>query len=535
LTKKHFGTIIIILKGVLDMKKRGQSLSYYTDLKAKLARITLIGNLVLAGAALGCEGYSVIKNSISVRETTAYEETLEALNKVGDVEIADSNVSEFLERKYYSMDQHGRKRVLWASIDETFNGDDLDFLKYFPNLETLTIKAHTLDCEDLMYNSNLHTLRIYCSTIINMDKLPNSITKLEIRSSELEDGRVVVPYDCKSLSLDFNNQSNIVLKNPESLREIFINNDCLTDLNDIADCTNLRRIEFKLTSNVLNKDVLYTLPNLETVIGDDFSPMYFTGADYDALNIVDKSIHDSRYEAYELDRIYNQIIPDDSISEEAKMEAITRYILDKLSYDYDSEVDHQLVFSYNKLPVYYALNSDKGICVNYSALATALFNRAGISNYRYSNVDHSWNETTINGVTTESDLTQLDSNPENPYVITNDKDSNGHYLGIKGQTAIDYFDRNEGGNLYYYKNDNLAEIMPKHYEKSNPVIYSNDDVEIGYVDYNKLYFKFSYRMNYAAIAFIIGLVGFNISMAIKKKKVEEERINNLADILSLTK
>ena len=60
------------------MKKRGHSLSYYTNLKEKLARITLIGNLVLAGAALSCEGYSVIKNSISVRENTAYEDTLDA-------------------------------------------------------------------------------------------------------------------------------------------------------------------------------------------------------------------------------------------------------------------------------------------------------------------------------------------------------------------------------------------------------------------------------------------------------------------------
>jgi hypothetical protein len=160
------------------MKNRGHSLSYYTNLKEKLARITLIGNLVLAGAALSCEGYSVIKNSISVRENTAYEDTLDALNRVGDVEIADSNVSKYLELKRYSTDEHGRKRVLFASIDESFDGDDLDFLKYFPNLETLTIKAHTLDCEDLMYNSNLHTLRIYCSSIINMDKLPNSITKL---------------------------------------------------------------------------------------------------------------------------------------------------------------------------------------------------------------------------------------------------------------------------------------------------------------------------------------------------------------------
>ena len=517
------------------MKKRGHSLSYYTNLKEKLARITLIGNLVLAGAALSCEGYSVIKNSISVREKTAYEDTLDALNKVGDVEIADSNVSKYLEYKRYSTDEHGRKRVLFASIDESFDGDDLDFLKYFPNLETLTIKAHTLDCEDLMYNSNLHTLRIYCSSIINMDKLPNSITKLEIRNCELEDGRVVVPYDCKSVALDFNNQSNIVLKNPESLREILINNDCLTDLNDLADCTNLRRIELKLTSNVINKDVLYTLPNLDAVIGDDFSPMYFTGEDYDTLNISDASVHDSRYEAYELDRIYNELIPDDNIPDDAKMEIITRYILDKLSYDYDSELDRQLIFNYNKLPVYYALKSDKGICVNYSALATALFNRAGISNYRYSNDDHSWNETTINGITTETDLTQLDCNPENPFVITNDKDENGHFLGIKGQTAIDYFDRNEGDNLYYYKNDNLAEILPYHYEKSNPIIYSNDDVEIGYVDANRLYFKFSYRLNYAAVTFILGLIGFNIGMAIKKKKVEEERINNLADILTLTK
>ena len=64
--------------------------------------------------------------------------------------------------------------------------------------------------------------------------------------------------------------------------------------------------------------------------------MYFTGEDYDTLNISDASVHDSRYEAYELDRIYNELIPDDNISDDAKMEIITRYILDKLSYDYDS-------------------------------------------------------------------------------------------------------------------------------------------------------------------------------------------------------
>lgn len=112
----------------------------------------------------------------------------------------------------------------------------------------------------------------------------------------------------------------------------------------------------------------------------------------------------------QVEKIVDEIIPEGATDEE-KVKIIANYVVENMEYDHIA-VENETSGFYNEARLKYALTG-KGICDNYTALATAMLHCEGIDTYEYIVTDHIWNLIYLDGEFYWLDTTWMDSDDGN--------------------------------------------------------------------------------------------------------------------------
>lgn len=288
--------------------------------------------------------------------------------------------------------------INYTIIDET---SSFDWVKYFPNINDLTITFATTD------NSILKDI----DKIKELKKLDNLHLKTDCNISITNENFSFL-RDClelKNLDIDGLSIEEGVLESLNNLEKLSLNS-------------------FRRISNVIDTDYskLTFLKELNFKSSRPYDiPIYFSLDDYKILTLngvsvtseVDGCIDKVVEVNMELDHIVQQLNIDSDDSEIDKFNKVLVYILDSLEYDDDVslatkvEQDNLKELAsgfYSDGLLYGALNGDSAICGNYAALFAALSNRVGLHSYYLSNNKHAWNLVEINGENYFTDATWMD-------------------------------------------------------------------------------------------------------------------------------
>jgi len=289
-----------------------------------------------------------------------------------------------------------------TSINYIVRDDDsFEWIKYFPNIQELTI---IFDTSDKSLLKDIHKIK-------NLEKLESLhlITADNISMSEKDFSFL---HDCSELkSLEINGLSveKGVLESLDNLEKLSINSFCQvsnTIDTDYSKLTFLKELNFD-NSKPYNISIFFS--------SDDYKILTANGVDITSLvdGCIDKVIDINE----KLDYIVQQLDIDSNDKDIDKFNKIILYILDKLDYDEEfilANLDTQngsknlIKKFYNEGLLYGALNGDNAICGNYAALFTALAKRVGLNSYYLCNSKHAWNLVEINGDNYYTDITWLD-------------------------------------------------------------------------------------------------------------------------------
>ncbi len=353
-------------------------------------------------------------------------------------------------------------------LEEPLSNNDLSDLKYLPNLTRLEVCGMNIDCNDLIYNQKLIVFNAVDCNLSNLNELPNTVTDLYLQGATLPDNIVYVPYHTRTLEINNTNFNKIHFKNPEELTSFTFEGYALLDLADLKECTNLKTISLTRCPNVSNSHLLKAMSSLSKVTLDDYSCIWL---DKETLNSIDLDKESKeKYLSYieELNQIATEI-NNANKTEEEKLNAIIVYITDKIDYDIRVSEEQKgyktLVTGYNTSPIYFALNKDVGICVNYACLFTALANRVDIDNYQPSSTNHTWNMARLEG---ENEYSAYDMN------------------GLDSDEIRNLLLQNITNDLSFYSFDLESINNPDFETNIKPIIISNIVQRIGYLKSNTL-------------------------------------------------
>ena len=477
--------------------------------------------------AISCINYASMKYEAEIPYT---EEDIKN-NKIYVTELAniEHSTPEFKNKDLYnelinqgiSLDLDNFKNIKALKITKHFLNNDFSDLKYFPNLSQLIIENNEVDLNDLKYNYNLLDLNINNCEISNTESLPNSIYNLTLSYTKVKDS-LVVPYNTKYLHLRSTPTYNIILKNPENLKRFNIYGNAFIDISFIEDCKNLEIITLERIANVKNSTLLTTLPSLNRIHLDDYSPIWLDKDTYNLLPVDNKEILN---EIIKLDEIASTLFTELNTDEE-KIESITRYILERLTYDYD--FTDELSTKYNTYPIKSLLNDNEVVCINYACLFTALANRAGLDTYQIFNHNHTWNMISTDDGESFIDLTKLD---DATYVKI-DTERGPYIEEIEGVHSLDYFDNNEEDKLHYY-NFSFTELLQDS-ELSRytglPLKTTRTIKNIGYVNTDKKGIPIEIRNKFYYLGFesiykmIIGAATTLLALSLINNKDEQKKL-----------
>lgn len=369
-------------------------------------------------------------------------------------------------------------------IMDSLSNNDLSDLKNFPNLLKLTVYDNEVNFEDLKYNQNLFFLHVSNCTIKNTTYIPNSTDAIIIEHCKCPDKTFTVPYYTTNLFFKGSPFHNLTLKNPHSLEELYIIGNTILDLSSIKDCTNLKKINIELCSNISHPEVLTKLPSLEKVNLDDYASIWLTNDILRSIPVDEITADYLKTEIDYLDKIASSLRTKENMSDDELIANIIVYVLKKLRYDEGvlnaPESNIAAVHEYNLDPIKYSLNSDEGICINYACLFNALATRLNIETYQLFSTDHTWNIVREGKEFYGYDLTNLD---ELPLVrITEDK----KLVVISDATVEEVISKGEGDIFYYYKFDLDKLVDELHTTDYNYEKLENTIINIGYINENSM-------------------------------------------------
>ena len=391
-------------------------------------------------------------------------------------------------------------------IFNTLSNSDLSDLKYLPNLMSLHIYNNSINLENIKYNQNLMVVTFTNCTIANTQCLPNAIETIFVDDCTITDTEVIIPYYATEVYFKKSIANNIRLKNPSILETLFITSDVMLDMNNLKECSNLKKLTIYMSSNIKNAQVLKELPLLQEVHFDEYASIWL---DLETLNILPMPQEDKILLGdliNKLDSLASSLITDPNMSENKKINRIILYILEKIDYDYEaveaaelnnkdeeseniesesnelSEEDElaNRVTEYNCYPITKFLEGDLGVCIDYSSVYQALCNRVGLDTYQLFNDVHVWNATKINGEYKGFDLTYLELGP----IIRVENIS--QLVMLKNTSIESMFQKGKESMLCYYEFDLDKIIDDNHIAEYSPQEIKDYILNIGYINENSL-------------------------------------------------
>lgn len=499
--------------------------------KYKLSH-TIIKGIIVTGTALLIANATTPKNIEKIPYTEEdlsnnilFNEELKEILSTDNISFSNQELYDILVLKVGEpLTKDKLDNIQELTISNKLSNNDLSDLKYLPNLLDLSINNNEVDLADITYNQKLIALTLDNCTITNSESLPNSIIGLFVYNTTCKDERFIIPYYTKSLGIITSFFNNLTLKNPSSLEYLSILGRNGLDLNCLKDCSNLTELSILRNPNVFHPEILNTLP-LETITLDDYCPIWLNNEVLSTLPIdeTDKLIYQE--EISRLDKIAESIISP-NLSLEEKICNLSIYIIDKFQYDENvlnnTEGSDELILEYNNYPIQYALNNENVICINYACLFTSLANRLNIDNYQLSSVDHTWNLVFENGIPTNYDLTNLDTES-----IVDIEDE--LYI-IADMTPKELLEIGEGDLLYFY-DFTPSDMLDVEYNALNyPIEEVDKPVNIGYINddtLSKTIIKEERKLAINLKTLLTLTIYYSLSSIIDKIKKEKDKKLNL--------
>jgi len=407
-------------------------------------------------------------------------------------------------------------------IDKPLSDSNLSDLKYMPNLTSLEIHEMKIDANDLRYNQNLLRFNMVLGEISNSSKLPNTLSSFTLDGTVISEDILYVPYNVENLNIWNAIFSRIVFKNPESLLKFNFCGYSLLDLNDLKDCFNLEYMELRRCPNVKNIEVLNDLSSLSSLELDEFCCIWLNG------NLLSKLPLSPDSKVYymdlinELDIIVTDII-NEGMSEEEKLNAIILYVVNYIDYDpdvsFEVEGHENLVNEYNKHPIYYALKSDVGICVNYGCLFKALADRVGLDNYQPKSESHTWNMVRLGN---QESYGAYDMSIFDGFAYLRDLNGDKYCSYI---LYSNYLENNDTSQLCYYGFD--VEQVGKDTYKTliEPKDIKNITKEIGYLNAN--IFDSKLVTSFVVLGEILAFISIAIGNSVYQTRKENSNVQVL--------
>lgn len=315
---------------------------------------------------------------------------------------------------------------------------ELDF-SGCPNLQILTIGS----------NSPLEKLEGIPNKLRVLSFGKNYMDSTSIRKSFSEKEMMAqIPYSMDDVGINVSSSSNMYIQDLSAIEGI--------ETLEILDITTLNR----MTSENLLKTVK-TLPNLKKIVGLEVNNSIMYSDELvkycDENGIEHPFTEKSKMIKEEISRITSEIITPEMTDEE-KVESITRFVIDHMEYtmealDMGNLTEDLLIKTWGE-NLYYSLFEGQGVCDGYEKLTHALLQEAGVNSYALTSDYHIWELVEINGQYYVLDTTRLDSYLEkNNMTIDDVKPGAMYYLN-----DLDYDYPDEYNNPHF---------LPGHLEQKN--------------------------------------------------------------------
>ena len=467
---------------------------YVLQKTAKYAVCTvMLISIINQAANLSNTNFPYTQNDIKNNKSYVHE-----LQEIRNETPIFQNQDLYNELLNQGLDLNNLSSIKSITITNSLLNPNFSDLKYFPNLTNLHIENNDINLDDIKYNDNLLNLELINTKISNPSSIPNSVYNLTLQDTEIDDQSLTIPYNTKYLTLTNVPFNHIYLRNPLSLKKLSIVGNCFLDINSLKECNNLESLKLIRVPNVDNSSLLPLLPSLKTIELDDYAPIWLTKDTYHELKLDNQQILN---EIIELD-ILSLDITANCKTEEEQIKEISKYILKRLSYDFD--LTKQELNDYNDNPINYGINQKEGICINYASLFTALANRVGIDTYQIYSSSHTWNMFYKNGVPSFIDLTMLDTK-----TITEVLTEYGiEQVELEQNQSIELLESNQEQTLYHYE-ITLEELLNDPdlsvhtgLPNKNPKVTK----DIGYIKNNGIAIEFNKRLYYVEYSKLTPLI-----------------------------
>lgn len=462
------------------------------DLKYKLYRTckgVLFSSSIFFSTLFYQRQYTSI-SSMQLGDTYTFEQDLNELTQIKkeDVVFENQQLKEIIQQEALK-EKVDVTEITHLEINEHIEEGLYYFsdLKYLSKLEYLAISSNCIDLEDIQFNQNLEELYLYDCLFFHSESIPNTVRKLQCSSCLCLDNVLVVPYCTNSLSF-VNKESGPLrfsLKNPKALEELGVAGVSFVDLEDFASCSHLKRLAFIKVADVKHPEIFVWLSQFATISLDDYCPIWLNEELLDCISMDNKLKSTYKKEIQQLDSIANFLDRGQkSLSDEEKIKRIVSYIVKQLAYDLDvlnqTSLSDSKVTMYNQNPLFYALNSDTGVCINYACLFSALANRFGLSSHQIFGNSHTWNL-----VEQKKDATYLGydcTNLDRDYSLVTIEDGKKVTKTISIEEILE---SNKEKNLPYYgfsidafnyEQANLLHLDLEQYQEKVAIGYINDAI-----------------------------------------------------------
>ncbi len=282
------------------------------------------------------------------------------------------------------------------------NDANFDWIRFFPNLNDLTIVIETDDKNLLSEMKKIKDLK-------NLNSL-SLVTSKNISLTREYFSFLDECLELRNLDIDGFSIEAGLLENLTGLKKLSLNN--------FYHVSNMVDIDYKKMTFLKELNFKESRPYDITVCFDKSDYDLLKSCGVDITSDVDGYIDQVIKINDRLDDIVQQLGIVDSETDKDKFNKILIYILDNLEYDEEislavnnnqDNVEELASKFYSGGRLYGALEMDSAICGNYAALFTALASRVGLNSYYLCNSDHAWNLIEIDGYDYYTDVTWMDA------------------------------------------------------------------------------------------------------------------------------